>query len=248
MLFRSPGAHGNLNLSSAIEHSCNDYFYEVGYRLSNDGNGYNADVGTAKLAYYADLFGLSEKSGVEILEADPQVSDTLPVVSAIGQGTHSYTTVGLARYVTAVANSGTCYNLTLVDKVTDANKSLLYNNEAEIRNIIDLPDSVWNAIQLGMKRVAERKSYFNELSVQVAGKTGTAQENTTRANHALFVGYAPYDEPEIAIATRIAYGYTSEYAAQISKDVIVYYYNLADKEDLITRTANLPIVSGGGGD
>ena len=72
----------------------------------------------------------------------------------------------------------------------------------------------------------------------MAGKTGTAQESTTRADHALFVGYAPYENPEIAIATRIAFGYSSSYAAQASKEVIKYYYNLADEEEILTGEAN----------
>ena len=71
----------------------------------------------------------------------------------------------------------------------------------------------------------------------MAGKTGTAEESTTRANHALFVCYAPYDTPEIAIATRIANGYTSNYAAQTTKDVLQYYFDLVAEEDIITGTA-----------
>ena len=70
------------------------------------------------------MFGLTEKSGVEIEESDPKVSDALSVVSAIGQGTNNFTTAGLARYVTTVANNGTCYDLTLLDKVTDTSGNL----------------------------------------------------------------------------------------------------------------------------
>lgn len=88
-----------------------------------------------------------------------------------------------------------------------------------------------------MRQVVEAKAYYSDLPVNVAGKTGTAEENKNRANHALFVCYAPYEAPEIAIATRIAYGYTSNYAAQTTKDVIRYYFELASEDELITGTA-----------
>ena len=216
----SPGAHGNLEVEDAIANSCNNFFYEVGYRLSQDNDGYNADIGTETLAKYADLFGLSEKSGVEISESEPNVSDTLPVPSAIGQGTHAYTTVGLARYVTAVANSGTVYNLTLIDKITDTHKNLIVDNSASVRNKINLSQNVWDAIHDGMLKVVHQKSYFSDIGTTVAGKTGTAQEVTSRANHALFVGYAHFDNPEVSFAVRVMNGYSSDYAAQITKQVL----------------------------
>lgn len=231
------GSHGSINVTNAIKDSCNVYFYELGYRLGLTGNNYSPNLGLERLAYYADMYGLSETSGIEIEEATPQISDTDAVRSAIGQGTNSYTTVGLARYVTTVANSGTCYNLTLINKITDHSGNLLEENQASVRNIVHLEPSEWKAIQSGMRKVVESKYYFNDIGVTVAGKTGTAEENKNRANHALFVGFAPYEEPEISIATRIAYGYTSTYAAQLSKDVIRYYYELASEEELITGNA-----------
>lgn len=239
-----PGAHGALNVIGGIQHSCNAFFYEVGHSLSMTDNIYDSQTGLDTLAKYADMFGLSETSGVEIEEYSPKVSDTDPIRSAIGQGTNNYTTAGLARYVTTVANKGTCYNLTLIDKVTDANSNLLYDNEATVRNTLDdVATSTWNAVHLGMKRVVEAKSYFKELGVTVAGKTGTAQESKSRANHALFVCFAPYENPEIAIATRIAFGYSSDYAAQTTKDVLAFYYGVDDDEDIVTGTAS-DIVTG----
>lgn len=244
----SPGAHGPLNVSGAIENSCNNFFYEVGYRLSQDGTGYNSDYGLSRLEKYADMFGLTEKSGVEVVEAEPKFSDEFAVPSAIGQGTHNYTTVGLARYVTAVANSGTVYNLSILDKLTDSEGNLIEDYTPTVRNTIDLTDNVWNAIHTGMRRVVENKSYYDQLNVHVAGKTGTAQQSKSRFNHALFVGYAPYENPEIVIATRVAFGYSSDYAAEISKDVLAYYYGLVDEEELLTGTAEVPEANGNGGD
>lgn len=234
-----PGAHGALNVIGGIQHSCNAFFYEVGHRLSMTDNVYDSKTGLSILAKYSDLYGLSETSGVEIEEYSPKISDTDPIRSAIGQGTNNYTTTQLVRYITTVANRGTCYNLTLIDKVTDSNNNLLYDNKATVRNTLDdVKTSTWNAIQLGMKRVVEGKSYFKELNITVAGKTGTAQESKSRANHALFLCFAPYEKPEIAIATRIAFGYSSDYAAQTTKDVLAFYYGVDDDEDIVTGTAS----------
>ena len=94
----------------------------------------------------------------------------------------------------------------------------------EVRNTVDLDNSLWNAIHSGMRQVVEKKKYYDDLAVHVAGKTGTAQQDKTRANHALFVSYAPYEDPEISVSVRIANGYSSDYAAQTARDVYKYYY------------------------
>lgn len=232
-----PSGHGQLCAYQAIRHSCNCYFYEVGYRLSlNEEGKYEADLGLSKLAKYADMFGLTDKSGIEIAESAPQVSTDLPVLSAIGQGTNSFTTVGLARYVTTIANNGTCYNLTLLDKMTDSEGNLLEKFEAQVRNQVEINQESWDTIHTGMKEAAQSYSYINKLSVQVAGKTGTAQENTKRADHSLFVGYAPYDNPEIAISCRICFGYSSGFASQMGAKVFEYYF-AEDKEEVVSDHA-----------
>lgn len=234
--------HGYETVETAIRDSCNYFFYNVGYNLSlssTDGS-YVPSKGLEKLYEYADMFGLSEKTGIEISEAMPNVSDTDPVRSAIGQGSNSYTTVGLARYVSTIANKGVCYNLTLIDKITDSYGNLLRENVPEVRNTVVLSESYWTAIQRGMRAMVQSKSYFNDLGVECAGKTGTAEQSKSRPNHALFICYAPYVNPEIGIATRIPFGYSSDYAAQITKDILLYYYELVDKEDLITGVADTP--------
>lgn len=231
------GRHGALNVTGGIRNSCNMFFYELAYQLGTGSEGYSSDLGLEKLAKYAELYGLSEPSGVEIEEYAPQVSTEDAVRSAIGQGTNNYSTAGLARYVTAVANNGTCYDLTLVDKITDHSGNLLRENHANVRNNIAMEDSCWKAIHAGMRQVVESRADYSDLSVKVAGKTGTAEEDKNRAPHALFVCYAPYEEPEIAIATRIAYGYTSNYAAKTTKDVLKYYFDLEDEDTLITGEA-----------
>ncbi len=232
-----PNGHGSLQVAPAIRHSCNCYFYEVGYRLSLDETGkYDAELGLSKLAKYADMFGLNDKSGIEIAESAPQVSTELPVLSAIGQGTNNFTTVGLARYVTTIANKGTCYNLTLLDRMTDSEGNLLQNFEASVRNKVNISKESWTTIQTGMRAAAESYSYINKLPVSVAGKTGTAQENVKRADHALFIGYAPYENPEIAVSCRVCFGYSSGFASQTSAKVFEYYF-ADNKEEVIDNRA-----------
>ncbi len=229
--------HGSLDVTGGIQHSCNGFFYEVGYRLGIVGDTYNNDVALNKLAKAADLFGLTETSGVEIEEYTPVVSDEDAVRTAIGHGNSDYTTAGLARYVTTIANGGTCYNLTLVDRIENKNTDYVYNNEAQVRNQIDMDEAYWDAIHTGMRRVVEGKRYYADLDVNVAGKTGTAQENRNRPNHALFISYAPYEDPEISVTVRVACGYTSDYSAQIARDVYAYYFGLKDESEIITGTA-----------
>lgn len=233
--------HGNETVTTAIRDSCNFFFFDVGYMLSTRSGVYNETEGLNTLYEYADLYGLTEKSGVEIAESSPDVSNEDPVRSAIGQGSNSYTTVGLARYVAAVANGGTCYNLTLLDKITDSEGNAIREFEPDVRNVIALPDEYWDAIHLGMRQVVQNKSYFSDLAVAVAGKTGTAEQTSSRPSHALFVCYAPYEQPEIAIATRIPFGYSSDYAAKATRNIIAYYYGLAEEEDLITGVADAPM-------
>ncbi|MBQ9867151.1 MAG: penicillin-binding protein [Lachnospiraceae bacterium] len=234
----SPGAHGNLTLSEAIQHSCNCYYYEVGYRLANDGSGYNDHVGIEKIQKYAQMFGLGEKTGIEVTESESQISDRLPVDSAIGQGTHNYTTVALSRYISAVANSGTVYDLSLIHEIRSANDECIYYFMPKIHNTISLDASLWDAIHTGLRKVVEGKHYFKVEGLDAAGKTGTAQEANNKPNHALFIGYAPYNDPKVAIAIRIANGYSSDNAAMTACECLKYYFGINDAEELITGTAS----------
>lgn len=233
-----PGHHGPLNVTGAINKSCNSFFYNVGYRLSLDENGvYNSELGIDKLNKYAGMYGLCDKSGVEIEEYAPNPTTKFSVPSAIGQGTNAFTTVGLARYVTAIANRGTVFDLTLLDKITDSNANVLVECKAEVKNEIDMKDSYWDAIQEGMRRVVADTSYFKELPFEAAGKTGTAQQSSSHPDHALFVSFAPFKDPQYSIAIRIANGYTSSYPSHVAKDAYKYIFNVGDKNDTITGSA-----------
>ncbi|MCI8280428.1 MAG: peptidoglycan glycosyltransferase [Lachnospiraceae bacterium] len=232
--------HGNVNVSEAIRDSCNYFFYTLGYNMSLNGETYQESKGIAALEKYAKMFGLGDKTGIEVPESEPQVSDVLPIPSAIGQGTHNFTTTQLARYTAAIASSGKVYQLTLLDKVTDSQGNLVTDYKPEvISDMEEINPFTWDAIHQGMRMMVEDNRTFEGFSetIAVAGKTGTAQQITTRPNHALFIGYAPYDNPEIAIATRIAYGYTSANAVEVSRDILEYYFHLTDEKDLINGQA-----------
>lgn len=224
-------SHGDLTVSDAIEVSCNYFFYKVGYMLSGKTSSGNINYprGIKRLKKYADKFGLTDKSGVEIPEIAPHFATTDAVRAAIGQDTHAYTPAQLSRYVTTVANSGNCYNITLVDKIKNVKGKTVLNNKAKLRNKINIKQSSWDAVHKGMKLVVNgsRSSIsfmFKNLKTTVAGKTGTAQQSKFHANHAYFISYAPYKKPKISVTCVIPNGYASSNAAQTARDVYKYYF------------------------
>lgn len=242
----STSSHGSVDITEALEVSCNYFFYEMGWRLGMDSSGTNKDqIGLEKLKKYASLYGLDRKSGIELEEAEPQISDVDAVRSAIGQGTNNYTPVQLARYLTAVATSGTLYDLTLIDKVVDKDGSVILDNKAKSEQLSQISSTTWNLIHEGMYKVANgsesSSSYiFKNFPVKVAGKTGTAQESTSRPNHALFLSYGPYEDPEISVAVVIPNGYASGNAVELAQSIYSYYFNVEDKQKLVNGKAILP--------
>ena len=234
-----PNAHGSLDVVGALEVSCNIFFYQVGYDLSLDAQGnYDSDRGTDALAKYAQSFGLGEKSGLEIPESEPQISDEYSILSAIGQGTNNYTVSQLNRYVATVANRGTVYSLTLLDKTTDSDGKLIKEYEPNVVNTMDeISDETWDLLHQGMINMVNSTASFSGLEIDMAGKTGTAQQSEIHPDHALFVGFAPAESPEIAIAVRIANGYNSGYTAEIGRDIVKLKYGLEGSDELITGSA-----------
>ena len=227
-----PGSHGLDNVSEAIRDSCNVFFYTVGNRLAQKKTGsYNDANGIDLIQKYAHIYGLDQKTGLEISESKSSVATEYPVMAAIGQSDNNYTTVALSRYVTAVA-SGKKYNYQLMNKIVDADGKTVKKYKADYEDISDtLTSSQWDAIHSGMREVVSTMDRFQGFDIPVAGKTGTAQQ-TGHANHGLFVGYAPYDDPEITIAVRIANGYNSHNAATAARNVISYYYKETSMKDI----------------
>ncbi len=219
--------HGNvINAPTALQYSCNDYLCEIAYRLGNKNSmEYTDNAALTGLQKYAKYFGLDQKSGIEIAEAQPHVTDAYAIPSAIGQGTHNYATVQLARYVNAIASRGNVFWLSLVKGIADENGNFAENN-ARSENKVELPDFVWDTVCSGMVQFAQNNSVLKDIEISIAGKTGTAQESKVRPDHALFVGYAPADAPEITLAVRIANGYGSSNSTAVGRDIFNYYFGL----------------------
>ena len=235
-----PGKHGKLTIAEGIQESCNYFFAELAHRLSTDENGvYSTDTGLKIIQRYAAMFGLDHTSGIEIEENSPSLSDMDPERSAMGQGTHAYTNVQLSRYVTALANRGNVFELSLIDHITSPDGSLVQEYVPEISNHINVAESTWDTVQKGMRNVialGSVKSIFKDLEVDIAGKTGTAQENA-RGNHAFFISYGPYASPEISVTVNIPYGYSSAEAAAVAKNVYRLYYGYTDLDYIMNTGA-----------
>ena len=219
--------HGGEVAATAIRDSCNVFFYNVGYNLACSKNGnYNSTYGTTILQKYSDLLGLSPNAGVEIEESEPMASNTNSVASAIGQGNHKYSTLNLARYVTTIATSGTCYNLTLVDKITDSDGNLIEDNHADVDHQVELSSNIWSTVHEGMMLAGNSYSTIAKLGLKIAAKSGTAQENTNEPDHSLLVTYSPYDDPQICVSVCIQHGYSSTTSMDLTADVYKIYYGM----------------------
>lgn len=225
-----PSAHGTIGISKAIEESCNYFFYELGYRMATKDTGTYSDItGVERLQKYAGMFGFDSTSGIELPESKPQISDVDSIRTAIGQGTNNFTATQLARYVTTLANSGTCYDLSLVSEIKDIDGNVVYKNEHKVHNQLDFPAEQWNVVRQGMRQVVSvhtsSSALINQINVAVAGKTGTAQQSEARPNHALFVSFAPYENPEVTVTSVIPFGYSSGNAVELSGLVYAYLYD-----------------------
>ncbi len=225
-----PSAHGTIGISKAIEESCNYFFYELGYRMATKDTGTYSDItGVERLQKYAGMFGFDSTSGIELPESKPQISDADSIRTAIGQGTNNFTATQLARYVTTLANSGTCYDLSLVSEIKDIDGNVVYKNEHKVHNQLDFPAEQWNVVRQGMRQVVSvhtsSSALINQINVAVAGKTGTAQQSEARPNHALFVSFAPYENPEVTVTSVIPFGYSSGNAVELSGLVYAYLYD-----------------------
>lgn len=236
-----PGYHGMISLATALQESCNYYFNTIGFRLGDvgDPDGEHDDAtGVEKLAKYAAMFGFDKETGIEMDESTPKISDNAMAPSAMGQGRNAFATVQLARYVATVANRGTCYDLTLLSRITDAEGRTVMEKEPVVHSYVEAPEYLWNAIHTGMNQMVRQNRYIQNIEIEMAGKTGTAEE-TGVPSHALFVGFAPYGAPEVAIACRITNGYNSANSALLAQDMIRYVFNLRDKDELITGHASV---------
>ena len=158
----------------------------------------------------------------------------MPIPSSIGQGTHQYTTAQLARYAGTIYSSGISHDLNLLAKVTDSLGNTIKEYEPTVSKESGIDDYIWDVVQEGMRQVVLSHDAFKNLDLELHGKTGTAQEDELRPDHAVFIGYTNNTGDDIALAVRIAFGYSSSNAEVVGNDVLEYYYGLKSVEDIIT--------------
>jgi len=227
--------HGDENVTTAIRDSCNYFFYTVGDLL-----------GIEALDEYAAGFGLGESTGIELPETTGNMShpenheeltgeswtygDTLQ--AAIGQSDSLFTPLQLAEYCAAIANGGTRHSASILKSVRSYDYSEnIYENESEVLSTVESADYNYAAVQQGMYLVVHDPagSAYADLygyQVDVAAKTGTAQLGEEKTNNAIFICYAPYDDPEIAIAIVVERGGAGSNLAAIARDVLDAYFNI----------------------
>lgn len=239
------GTHGAINVIEALRDSCNYFFYTIGYEMSLEDDVYQENKGIETLTKYMEMFGFNENTGIEISESTPQMADSFPVTASIGQSNHNYTTTQLARYTASLANQGNLHQLSLINQIQEGAEGEIRTTETgQTRQLDEITPEAWGIIGEGMHMMAANNRTLSTLPFSLAGKTGTAQQNRTRPNHALFIGYAPFEQPEIAVATRIAYGYSSSTAVEVTADILRYYFGAADQAQLVDGQADMPQNSG----
>ena len=229
--------HGPLNVSGAIENSCNYFFYEVGRRTGID-----------TLGEYAAKFGLSDKTGIELNEevvghmSSPEYKkqvvanvtdsdwfggDTLQ--AAIGQSYSLFTPVELANYTATIANGGTRYKVNLIKSIrSSSDGSIIKESKPQVVEQLETRPDVIAAVKDGMKKVVDEGSaanIFQNYPIEIGGKTGTAQVGNG-SNNALFVAYAPFDDPQIAVTVVLEHGVSGANAAYVARDIFDEYFKV----------------------
>lgn len=225
-----PRGHGELNTVYALFNSCNEYFCEVGFRMCITPDGtLNYNYGLERIKRYTELLGLSTKTGIQIAETVPHPSDFNAVASAIGQGTNSYTSLNLARYVSTVANRGTVYNSTIVSRVCNSDGSNVKIVDPVVANTLELDGSIWSTVHEGMKMVINEgvmDILTGSLPATVYGKSGTAQEDKTRADHACYIMFTTDEQnaPEVVSTVMLPYSYAASHAGIMAYYALAAYY------------------------
>ena len=253
--------HGYVDVSHALEVSCNYFFYEVGYQLGNDTENPRSLKGITILDEYYDAFGLNSPTGVEIGESAPSMAspsykeevikwqnpeatssqtawtsgDTIR--AAIGQSVNSFSAASMNKYVATLANGGTRYKMHLLDKVKSSDGTVTEEVEETVENVLEIAPENLEAVYEGMLLVTQGskgtlRNVFKDFPIDVAAKSGTAEENKNLSSHVWFVGFAPYDDPQIAVTVMIPFGdVTGSPAAVVARNVIGEYMGLNYQSD-----------------
>ena len=237
---QSGGTHGQQTVSEAIKNSCNIFFYDVGRQL-----------GIERLQEYAQMFGLGQKTGLELPEssgvmAGPEYTESMggtwypgnTLSVAIGQESSQFTPIQLANYVATLVNGGTHYRTHLLKQVRAADGTrVTYEYEPEVLGTLELKDRNLEAVKAGMLALTQEGSlarYFQDLDVKVGAKTGSAQVSaTSKDSNAVLVCFAPYDDPEIALAIVAEKGGTGSELGAIAADIFRAYFNARATQETV---------------
>ena len=236
------GGHGWLNVTQAIEASCNYFFYETGRRTGID-----------RLAQVASAFGLGQKSGIELPGEEAGVlanEDTMSpwvagytIQAAIGQLNNAFTPLQMAKYTAMIANGGKNLDITIIKSITKSDGTEVSRNEinsyvneklgisGNSGSDISISEENLKAVKEGMKGVTSDGSgtayrYFRDFNIEVGGKTGSATTDTNGNANAWFVGFAPYDDPEIAVAVFVKDGQHGSYTAPTAREIFAQYLGM----------------------
>ena len=248
--------HGYDNVTEAIKDSCNVFFYTVADNL-----------GIRKLMEYAKNFGLGESTGIELSETTGNMAnpdnhlnydvdswvDGDTVQAGIGQSDSMFTPLQLAEYCAAIANGGTRHSAAILKSVRSYDYSRqLYQKETEVLSTVDSADYNWAAVQRGMYLMANDitsssstvyyalSNYsYNGVSLPVAAKTGTSQLGEDKTNNAIFMCYAPFDDPEIAIAIVVERGQSGANLSKMARNVLDAYFSLGTLNTTAEREYSL---------
>jgi len=232
--------HGLINVSEAIKYSCNYFFFDVASRLNIE-----------NLNKYASALGLGQKTGIELAGeragnlAGPEsraakgggpwnAGETLQ--AAIGQSEQQFTPLQLVSYVSTIVNGGTRYQPHLLYKVENYSYADTVEQTApSVLKKLDISASALKAIREGMLGVTTEdgtaSSVFRGYPVKVGGKTGSAQTRAGRSSHGIFVSFAPYDDPEIAVCVVGEYAGTGGSVAPVCLAVYDYYFHLNQQQE-----------------
>ncbi len=231
-VFKCLAAHGGENVRGALRDSCNVFFYNCAKRL-----------GIEKMNSYGAMFGLGEKTGVEIPEAKGILAgpeyrkrfDMLwapgdTVQAAIGQSDNLFTPLQLCNYCATIANGGTRYQMHFVKSTISNSTDVVNETGINIVQTIDVQDKNLEIVQQGMRMVATGggpANVFSKLDTKVACKTGTSTVvvKGIKHNNGFLITYAPYDNPEVSVATAIEMAGSGSSTAEITSSIIDYYYS-----------------------
>ena len=227
--------HGNgsqLSVTRALRDSCNVFFYNCAIKL-----------GISKMNEYASMFGLGEKTGIEIAESEGVLSGPASferlnrvwqmgeaLSSSIGESLNLFSPLQLASYCSTIANGGTRYELHLVKAIINGSTGSVDETNIVVAEELPISEKTFSIVKEGMRRVATEtgiRTLYDPLEVEVACKTGTSQvlRNGRNANNGFLISFAPYKNPEIAVASAIEWAGSGTSTSSITAAIIDYYYS-----------------------